>query len=54
MKKKQYKVKIENGNIIPLESIDTSESREGIIFFLIRMNLLVTNQSLCGKLLTKS
>ena len=33
MKKKQYKVKIENGNIIPLESIDTGESAEGVIIF---------------------
>lgn len=33
MKKKQYKVKIENGNIIPLELIDTGESREGIVIF---------------------
>ena len=54
MKKKQYKVKIENGNIIPLESIDTGESREGIVIFFDKESLLVINQNLHGKLLMKS
>jgi len=34
MAKKQYKVKIENGKIIPLEPIDLVTSKEGIIIFL--------------------
>lgn len=33
MKKKQYKVKIENGQIIPLEPLDIKEIKEGIIIF---------------------
>lgn len=33
MKKKQYKVKIENGNIIPLESIEVDQVKEGIVIF---------------------
>lgn len=33
MKKKQYKVKVENGNIIPLESIDINDVKEGVVIF---------------------
>lgn len=33
MKKKQYKVKFENGKVIPLEPIDLKEVKEGIIIF---------------------
>ncbi len=34
MKRKQYKVKIENGNITPLEPFDLEDYKEGIIIFL--------------------
>lgn len=33
MNKKQYKVRIENGQIIPLEPIDIENIKEGIIIF---------------------
>ena len=33
MKKKQYKVKFENGKITPLEPIDLKEIKEGLIIF---------------------
>lgn len=33
MKKKQYKVKIDNGQIIPLEPIDLGNIKEGMIVF---------------------
>ena len=33
MKKKQYKVRFENGKIIPLEHIDLNEVKEGMIIF---------------------
>ena len=33
MKKKQYKVRFENGKIIPLEPIDLDEIKEGMIIF---------------------
>lgn len=33
MNKKQYKVKIENGKIIPLEPIDLKNIKEGMIIF---------------------
>ena len=33
MKKKQYKVKIENGQIKPLEPMDLRNIKEGIIIF---------------------
>ncbi len=33
MKKKEYKVKIENGEIKPLEPIDLANVKEGIIIF---------------------
>ena len=33
MKKKQYKVKIENGQVIPLEPFDLDTPKEGIIIF---------------------
>ena len=33
MKKKQYKVKIENGQVIPLEPFDLQGTKEGIIIF---------------------
>ena len=33
MNKKQYKVRIENGQIIPLEPIDLESKKEGIIIF---------------------
>ncbi|MBI2996185.1 MAG: hypothetical protein HYY52_05700 [Candidatus Melainabacteria bacterium] len=38
MKKKQYKVKIENGEIKPLEPLDLSNFKEGIIIFLEEEN----------------
>ena len=34
MKKRQYKVRFENGKIIPLEPIDLNEVKEGMIIFL--------------------
>lgn len=34
MRRKQYKVKIENGNITPLEPFDLEGYKEGIIIFL--------------------
>lgn len=34
MKKKQYKVKVENGQIKPLEQIDQDLIKEGIVIFL--------------------
>ena len=34
MSKKQFKVKIEKGNIIPLEPIDKSASGEAVVIFL--------------------
>ena len=33
MKKRQYKVKIENGQIMPLEPFDLTSPKEGIIIF---------------------
>ena len=33
MKKKQYKVRFENGKVTPLEPIDFKEIKEGIIIF---------------------
>ena len=33
MKKKQYKVRFENGKIIPLEPIHLDEIKEGMIIF---------------------
>lgn len=33
MKKKQYKVRFENGKIIPLEPIDLKEVKDGMIIF---------------------
>ena len=33
MKKKQYKVKFENGKITPLEPIDLKEIKEGLVIF---------------------
>ena len=33
MKKKQYKVRFENGRITPLEPIDFKEIKEGLIIF---------------------
>lgn len=33
MKKKQYKVRFENGKITPLEPIDFKEIKEGLIIF---------------------
>ena len=33
MKKKQYKVKFENGKITPLEPIDLKEVKEGLVIF---------------------
>jgi len=34
MKKKQYKVKVENGQIVPQEPIDLSKFNEGLVIFL--------------------
>ena len=33
MKKKQYKVRFENGKIIPLEPTDLNEIKEGILYW---------------------
>lgn len=33
MDKKQYKVKVENGHIIPLEFFDLNSPKEGVIIF---------------------
>ena len=33
MRKKQYKVKVENGKIIPLEPLDIKDIKEGIVIF---------------------
>lgn len=33
MDKKRYKVKIENGKIIPLEPIDIKDIKEGVVIF---------------------
>ena len=33
MKRKQYKVRFENGKIIPLEPIDLKEVKDGMIIF---------------------
>ena len=40
MNEKRYKVKIENGNIIPLEPIDLNEVKEGfVVLFDTKENL---------------
>lgn len=52
MKKRQYKIKIENGQITPLELIDIQEAKEGIvIFFELEGNENLFNKSTAESML---
>lgn len=51
MRKKQYKIKIENGKITPLEPIDLSQEKEGFIIFFEEEKLAQNKKEALSKMI---